>query len=400
MGVVKHSDRKHAILSASGASRWMNCTPSARIEERIKESRSIHADEGTLAHEFANIELEKHFERITQKEYNREIKKLRKHTLYYDGMEDEVAKYTEYVIEAFNVANQSSSGGATIQIEEKLDFSHIVEQGFGTGDSVIIADGVMEISDLKFGKGVKVFAEKNSQLMLYGLGALRIFDLAYDIQTVRLTIFQPRLDNVDSWDISVEDLHKWAEEEVKPKSELAYEGEGELKVGDWCKFCKAKAMCRAMAEHNLELAKHEFRDPHRLSEEEFLEIYSRIDMLVDWANSIGEFMLSEAISGKNWPGFKVVEGRANRKWSNEDQVIETLMNLGYSGPEYLKTSLKGIPEIEKLVGKTDFAPNLSSLVIKPQGAPTLVPESDKRPAMGIEQAKRDFGEPIEDEFYL
>lgn len=393
---MKHSDRKHAILSASGASRWMNCTPSARIEERIKESRSIHADEGTLAHEFANIELEKHFERITQKEYNREIKKLRKHSLYYDGMEDEVAKYTEYVIEAFNVANNSTAGGATIQIEEKLDFSHIVEQGFGTGDSVIIADRIMEIPDLKFGKGVKVFAEENAQLKLYGLGALRIFDLSYDIQTVRLTIFQPRLDHVDSWDISVEDLHKWAEEEVKPKSKLAYEGEGELKVGDWCKFCKAKAMCRAMADHNLALAKHEFRDPHRLSEGEIVDIYSRIDMLVDWANSIGKFMLDEAVAGKDWEGYKVVEGRSNRKWSDEGEVIETLTNLGYSNSDYSKSTLKGIPEIEKLVGKADFTPKLSGYVVKPQGAPTLVPESDKRPAMGIEQAKRDFAEELTD----
>lgn len=396
MEVVKHSNRKHAILSASGASRWMNCTPSARIEERIKESRSIHADEGTLAHEFANFELEKYFDRITEKEYNREIKKLRKNPLYYDGMEDEVAKYTEYVIEVFNVANQNTPGGATIQIEEKLDFSHIVEQGFGTGDSIVIADGIMEITDLKFGIGVKVFAEENPQLKLYGLGALRIFDLAYDIHTVRLTIFQPRLDHVDSWDIPIEDLQKWAEEEVKPKSQLAYEGEGELKVGDWCKFCKAKAMCRAMADHNLALAKHEFRDPHRLSEEEFLEIYSQIDLLVDWASSIGKFMLSEAIDGKEWSGFKVVEGRSNRKWSDEDQVIEILKGLGYSDSQISKSTLKGIADIEKLVGKNDFAPKLSDKVIKPQGAPTLVPESDKRPAMGIEQAKRDFGEPIED----
>lgn len=395
MDHVKHSARKHAILSASGASRWMNCTPSARIEEKIRETRSIHADEGTLAHEFANFELEKYFGRITEKEYNRETKKLRKHELYSDEMEGEVAKYVDYVIESFNVANQQK-GGATIQIEEQLDFSHIVEQGYGTGDSVIIADGVLEIPDLKYGKGVKVNAEKNSQLMLYGLGALRIFELAYEIQTVRLTIFQPRIDHVDSWDISVEDLYAWAENEVKPKSQLAYEGEGELQVGEWCKFCKAKAMCRAMSEHNLELAKHEFRDPHRLSEEELTDIYSRIDLLVDWANSIGKFMLDEAIAGKNWPGLKIVEGRSNRKWVDELKVSAKLQELGFKKTDYTKETLKGITDIERLVGKADFAPNLNPLVVKPQGAPTLVDESDKRPAMGIEQAKKDFAEEIEE----
>lgn len=389
MAEVKHSARKHALLSASGASRWLNCTPSARIEEKIKETRSVHADEGTLAHEFANFELEKHFGRITEKEYSRETKKLRKHELYSDEMGGEVAKYVDYVIETFNVAN-TQKGGATIQIEEQLDFSHIVEQGFGTGDSVVIADGVMEISDLKYGKGVKVFAKENPQLMLYGLGALRIFELAYEIETVRLTIFQPRLDHVDSWEISVADLYAWAENEVQPKSKLAYEGEGELKVGDWCKFCKAKAMCRATAEHNLELAKHEFRDPHRLSDEELIDIYSRIDLLVDWANSIGKYMLDEAVSGKDWPGFKVVEGRSNRKWADELKVIAKLEELGYKKPDFTKETLKGITDIERLLGKADFAPNLNSLVIKPQGAPTLVSESDKRPAMGIEQAKKDF----------
>lgn len=390
MAEVKHAARKHALLSASGASRWMNCTPSARIEEKIKEKTSVYAEEGTLAHEFANLELLKIFQKITEKEYNTEIKKLRKNTLYTSEMEPEVDKYVTIVLEAFSALNTKND--ATIQIEERLDFSHVVEMGFGTGDAVIIADSVIEIIDLKYGKGVKVSAQENAQLKLYGLGAVRLFELLYELKTIRLTIVQPRLDHVDTWEISVEDLIKWAEDEVKPKALLAYQGDGDLKVGDWCKFCKAKAMCRAMSEHNLELAKHEFRDPHKLSDEEMLEIYSRIDLLVDWANSIGRHMLDEAVDGKKWEGLKVVEGRSVRKWLDEDKVIGELKKLKFRKQDYTKEALKGLGDIERLVGKENFSTKFNSLIVKPQGAPTLVPEADKRPAMGLEQAKMDFAE--------
>lgn len=394
MAEVNHTARKHALLSASGADRWMNCTPSARIEEKVKDKTSTYAEEGTLAHEFANLELFKYFGNITEKEYNREIKKLRKHELYSDEMESEVEKYTEFCIQTFQESNTKND--AVVLIEEKLDFSHVVEHGYGTGDFGVVADKILDITDLKYGKGVRVSAERNSQLMLYGVGALRKYDLLYDIDFVRLTIVQPRLDHIDSFMIPKEDLLTWAEEEVKPKAALAYKGEGEQVVGDWCKFCKVKAVCRAMTEYNKELIKFEFRDPQQLNDQEMLEIYSRLDLLVDWAGSVKSHMLETALTGKVWKGLKLVEGRSNRKWQNEKAVENVLKSLGYTKSKYTKSALKGISDIEKLVGKADFKEKLSELVIKPQGAPTLVPESDKRPAFGSEQAKADFSGPIEE----
>lgn len=385
---VNHSARKHALLSASGASRWMNCTPSARLEENFEEKRSVYADEGTLAHEFGDIEIRHKLGLISKKVYNVEIAKLRKHELYSTEMEPEVAKYVEIVMEAYNVAKQKNPD-AVMLVEQRLDFSHLVEQGFGTGDNVIIADGVLDVIDLKYGKGVKVDADENSQLKLYGSGALREYELLYDIHTVRLTIVQPRLDHVSIWEISVDDLIAWGENEVKPKALKAYAGEGEQTPGEWCKFCKAKAVCRGLANENMKLAAFEFQDPHILSDKEVIEIYGQLSIFQDWASSVSSYILDEANKGKQWPGYKLVEGRSNRKWLDENKVIEVLQE-DYDENEYMNTKLAGIAAIEKLVGKANFGPKLNEFIVKPPGAPTLVPESDKRPAMGVEQAKLDF----------
>lgn len=386
--VVKHSARKHALLSASGASRWMNCTPSARLEEKFEEKRSVHADEGTLAHEFGDIEIRHKLGLISDKVYNAEIAKLRKHKLYSTEMEPEVAKYVEIVMEAYNVAKQKNPD-AVMLVEQRLDFSHLVEQGFGTGDDIIIADGVLDVIDLKYGKGVKVDAYENPQLKLYGSGALREYELLYNIHTIRLTIVQPRLDHVSIWEVSVDDLIAWGENEVKPKALKAYNGEGEQTPGDWCKFCKAKAVCRGLANENMKLAAFEFQDPHILSDKEVIEIYGQLSIFQDWASSVSSYILDEAIKGKQWPGYKLVEGKSNRKWLDEDKVIEILQE-DYAENEYIVSKLAGITAIEKLVGKANFGPKLNEFIVKPPGAPTLVPESDKRPAIGDEQAKLDF----------
>jgi hypothetical protein len=389
---VDHSTRKHALLSASGAHRWLHCTPSARLEEKFEESSpstsSVYADEGTLAHEFGDLNLKKAAGHITESVFDKEIKELKKHPLYSAEMEGEVDKYVTYVLEAFGVAKQKTPD-AVLMIEERLDFSHLVEQGFGTGDAGIIADGILEIIDLKYGKGIRVEAEENPQLMLYGSGALRSFDLMYDIHTVKMTIVQPRLDHISSWETKVNDLISWGEKTVKPAAAKAYAGEGVQKAGDHCKWCKVKAMCATLAAKNVALARHEFKDPHLLTEKQLLEVYEQQPMLVDWVNSVSEYLLAEALKGKQWPGYKIVGGRSQRKWVDEDKVIETL-ELSHDPKDFMVSKLAGIPAIEKLLGKKDFPVLLGGMVLLPPGKPTLVPESDKRPAMGIEQARLDF----------
>ena len=390
MSSVEHSTRAHALLSASGASRWMNCTPSARLEEKFDESStSTFAAEGTLAHEFGDVNLRFKNGEIDEKILNAELKKLRKDKNYTDEMESEVDKYVTIVMEAFAVA-KARTPDAKLLIEERVDFSHLVEKGFGTGDVCIVADGILDVIDLKYGKGVKVDADNNPQLMLYGSGALRNFEMIYDIHTVNLVIVQPRLDHLSEWQISTEKLIEWGEKEVRPKAAKAYQGKGLQKAGDHCKWCKVKAMCATLAAKNVKLAQHDFKDPHLLTESQIIEVYKQQPMLVDWVNSVAKYLLDEAVKGKKWQGLKLVEGRSNRKWTDEKKVQETLIENLFDEKEFTTTKLQGITAVEKLVGKSEFPTILGSLVIKPQGKPTLVPMSDKRPAMGIEQAKEDF----------
>jgi len=392
MKKVEHSQRKHALLSASGASRWINCPPSARMEEDIpSKGSSSFAQEGTLAHEFADLELriKTHTGKIGKgTDYDRWKDQKEKHktnALYDPKMDDHVKVYTDYVLEQFAVAKKKTVD-AVLKIEERTDFSYLVPEGFGTSDANIIADGLLEIVDLKYGKGVKVDAKKNSQLRLYALGLLRKFDLVYDITKVKMTIVQPRLDHIDSEILTVEELTQWAEEVVKPSADQAYAGEGDCNPGSWCRWCKAKPVCRALSNHNTELAKKEFADPKTLEDDELVAVYEQTGLLVDWANSVGQHLLEEALKGKSWPGYKLVEGRSNRKWQDEERAIEELSET-YGKDQIVNTKIKGIGDIEKLVGKGE----VNHLLIKPPGKPTLVPESDKRRALGVEQAKKDFG---------
>ena len=399
MSKQNHESRKHALLSASGASRWLTCTPSARLEEKFTESKSsIYADEGTLAHEFADLNLHWIFatEATDYKVREAELKKLRRHPLYSPEMEDEVEKYTNYVAETFKEA-RAKTKDAKLLIEQRLDFSHLVEQGFGTGDACIVADGVLDIIDLKYGKGVVVHAEENPQLKLYGAGALRAFELEYDIHTVKLTIVQPRLDHVSTFEISVKDLEKWGEEVVKPKAVQAYIGEGNQVAGDHCKWCKVKPMCKTLAEKNMDLAKHDFADPHLLNEKDLINIFEQQPMLVDWVSAVADYILKEALKGKKWLGYKLVEGRSNRRFSSEERVVDLLTKEGFSIDKFANTKLKGLGDLEKLLGKSKFEPVLGDLIIKPPGAPTLVPLADKRPEFNsAEQAKADFGTDTEE----
>lgn len=397
MAAPAHSERKHALLSASHAARWLACPPSARLEEKFKETcgfqdSSVYAEEGTLAHEFAELSLRMASGRISKVDYESALEALRAHELYSEEIEEQIEKYSTYVMEAFEHA-KTVVPDPVLFIEEKLDFSHIVEEGFGTGDSGIIADGIMEVIDLKYGKGVKVEACENPQLKLYALGALHNYEMLYDIHTVRLTIVQPRIDNIVSWDISVKDLYKWAFEVVKPIAEKAYVGKGIQKAGEHCKFCSVKAMCNTLAQRNIALAKHEFKDPQLLTEKQLIDVYKQIPMLVDWANSVGEFLFNKALAGEKVEGYKLVEAPSRRRWTNEEDVQAKLKEEGYTEEQFNTVKLKGISDIEKLVGKKNFPALMEGFVIKPQGNPILVPETDKRPEYkSLEQAKADFGE--------
>ena len=375
---------KHAKLSASSAHRWMNCNPSANLEREFADKSSEAAAEGSAAHALCEHKLRKALKQRSTRP-----------TSKYDSDEMEMYtdSYLEFVLEQIEIAKQHCADPFVL-IEQRLDFSCYVPDGFGTGDCLIVADKLLHIIDFKYGLGVLVDAEDNPQMMLYALGALRLFDALYDIDTVSMTIFQPRRENVSTWTISVSELEEWAEKTLRPKAELAFKGEGEFNPGPWCTFCKAAVKCRARAEAKLQLAKYEFAKPPLLPDEEIEAILSRLDDLPKWANEIAAYAQDAAINhGKQWNGYKLVEGRSNRKYTDESAVIASATAAGYR--DIFKKSLIPITEMEKLMGKKTFAEVLGGLVIKPQGKPTLVPASDKRPAI-YTGAKHDFTEFMEE----
>lgn len=368
----------HAILSASGAHKWLNCPPSARLEEPIPNKSSEYAAEGTLAHELGEITLRKELGEITTRKFNAEVKKVEADKLYTADMPDYVGIYVDTCLEKVAEAKAKTPDAVTC-IEQRLDFSQYVPQGFGTGDFVIIADGTMEICDLKYGKGVPVSAKNNPQMMLYGLGALNEYGFLYDIETVKMTIIQPRLDNISTFEISAADLMDWGEKGVKPLAELAFKGEGEFKAGEHCGFCRAKCTCKARADKNLELAKYEFRSSPELSNMDVADILGRVDELVKWATDVKEYALEQALQGVEYEGFKVVEGRSNRKYADQDVVADILMANDFTIDKiYKPRELQGLTNMEKIVGKKKLTQLVGDYIIKPPGKPTLVPEEDKR----------------------
>ena len=392
----KHSTRSHALLSASGASRWMHCTPSAKLEDEYGENKtSAYAQEGTLAHELSELYLRKDLlNTISEEEFEEAFENILSNELFNDEMLDVIPIYTDYCADQF-ISKQTDNELATIEIEQTLDLTEFVPESFGTADCIIISDGILEVIDLKYGKGIPVYAEWNNQLMLYGLGALRKYDTLYEINEVRLTIVQPRINNISSWHISVDDLLNWAVTELKPAADLAFSGEGELNAGGWCRFCAVRNKCRKLYEKQLELAKHEFCEPQLLSDEEIADVVKKAPKLVEWANSIADYAKQKAIhENKIWPGLKLVEGTSRRKWIDEDKAVEAIFERcpELSEDDIFTTKLNGISAIEKLVGKARFANTLSDLTIKPQGSPILVSIDDKRRALGIQQAQLDFGD--------
>lgn len=387
----------HALLSPSSASRWLACTPSAVLESQFPDTAGAAAAEGTLAHSLGELLIKKRLNLIPAKKYRVDLSEIQINGMHDAAMSEHADAYATYVLEQFAEA-QTRTKDAMLFLEQKLDLTEYVPDGFGTGDCVIIADGVLTIIDLKYGKGVPVSAVENKQMMLYGLGALNQFGHLYNIDTVRLTIYQPRLDNISTWEISAAELLQWGEAVLKPRAAQAFKGEGEFVPGDHCRFCKVKAQCRALADHNLSIAKYEFKMPALLELEEIADILGRVDGLIKWASSVETFALSEALAGKKFPGYKLVEGRSNRTYSDEAAIVDKLRESGYTDQQiYAPAKILGITAMETVVGKKEFNSLLSDLIIKPAGKPTLVPESDKRPELkSLDGAKADFAEELED----
>lgn len=381
----------HALLGPSGAKRWTECTPSARLEEQFPEEESTYAAEGTLAHKLAEQILRYNNKEITKKAFSTRINKIKADSLYSAEMQDYIADYANLVWETVNEV-KASCPDALVLFEQRLDFSEYVPDGFGTGDVVIVADDIVHVIDLKYGKGVGVSAVDNPQLRLYGVGAYLEHSMLYDIRKVRMTIIQPRLENISTEELTAEDLLTWAETEIKPRAALAYAGEGDFVVGDHCRFCRARKTCRARAEYNLELTKMEFEEPALLSDEEIGEVLKKADELAHWVKDITDYALAEAKKGKKFEGWKLVEGMSRRKYTDPDTVA---MRLGMDGWEddeiYKPKELIRITDMTKLIGKAKFEQLLSDLCVKPEGKPTLVPETDKRPELNTaDAAKADF----------
>lgn len=362
------SPSKHAMLSASSAHRWLNCTPSARLEQEFKDRQTEAAAEGTAAHALAEYKLRRALHQQAKRPVSR----------YANSEMDEYTEdYAQFVQEAIAEAKRYCAD-PVVHIEQRLDFSDYVPDGFGTGDCVIVADRRLHIIDFKYGQGVLVEAEHNPQMMLYALGALHVYDALYDVDEVSMTIYQPRRANVSTWTISVDELRAWAENELRPRAQLAYSGEGEYCPGAWCMFCRAAVKCRARAEEKLRLAQYEFAQPPVLTDGEIAGILGKLDDLVRWATDIREYALNAALSGVHFDGWKVVEGRANRRYTDEAAAAQAVIATGHDPYEH---RLLGISAMEKLLGRKKFSEVLGELVERPQGKPTLVPASDKRPEL-------------------
>lgn len=379
---------KHARLSASSAFRWINCPGSVALSDQCPTpASSSYADEGTLAHAIGELKLRYVNDEISKRQLNAKMKPLLQSEYYCGEMEEATGYYADAVIEALEAAGED----AELMIEQQFSLDRWVPEGFGTSDAVVIGGGVIQVIDLKYGKGIKVDARNNPQLRLYGLGAANLFDSLYDFDTVRMTIIQPRLDHISTEELPLSELLAWAEDDVKPRAQMAMDGTDYTAVGDWCRFCPAKAVCRKRAEYNLSIAKDDFRNPPLLSDEEIGEVLRRADELQHWVKDVGDYALEQALAGKQYDGWKLVEGRSVRKYADDLKVAEALKAAGYDEAMLYERKLYGISAMEKIVGKKRLTETLGDLIMKPAGKPVLVPESDKREAINTaEVAKADF----------
>ena len=388
----------HAKLSASGSEKWMTCTPSARMEEQFEDEGSEFAREGTFAHAVFEQEM-LHYQ-------GRPVDPLPVELFHFDSpaLRDYVRESVDYCKDRIKDA-YARCKDPVIYVERKLDFSRWVTEGFGTGDLVIITDDLVEVMDLKYGKGIYVDAKDNSQMRLYGLGAFNELADLYDIKRVRMTVLQPRLGNYSSEELSIADLLKWADDAVVPAAKLAWAGEGVFVPGPHCtsSFCKARYTCPARAAQALAVAKQEFGSiedaqppiPESLTLDRIAELLPKADLVIDWFTDLKAYALKQAEKGTTVPGYKLVEGRSNRKYSDQEAVAKALREAGVPDEIAYERSLLGITAMTDALGKKKFADVLGALVTKPEGKPTLVPEGDKRPAITSRaSALDDFSKPV------
>lgn len=379
----------HAKLSASGAKKWIACPGSVLLEGQMKEKPSAYAAEGTTAHALGEAKIRLALKEFTRAKYHKAIKDLQ----IDEDMEDYTDEYRDFVIEQFNEAKRETPD-AVLLLEQRLDFSEYVPEGFGTGDCLIVGDGRLQICDLKYGKGTRVSAEGNPQMRLYALGALAAYDIFYDIREIVMTIFQPRIDNIDTEILTVEELLKWGEA-LKPIARKAFEGTEEYCAGGHCDsgFCKGRPVCRAYADQKLAMARFDFAPPNTLDPEEISEILEHAEALSKWATLIKDYALDEAVNnGTEFPGYKVVEGRSNRTFCvDEMTIVERLIAKRFNEDDVWPRKLLSLGALEKYMGKKEFTKLLGEFVVKPPGKPTLVPVTDKRPARNsLAAATEDF----------
>lgn len=373
----------HAFLSPSASHRWLMCPPSAKLNAALPDQTSPYAKQGTDAHELCAF--------LVEKALGRDVKDPTENLDYYDEEMQMCAEgYTEFVMQELELAKQTCPD-TEVLIEQKVDFSKWVEGGKGTADCILLSDGTAEIIDYKNGLGVMVSSESeefggNPQLMCYSLGVIDMFDGIYNIDTIRMAIYQPRRDNLSVYEMSKADLLKWADEVLAPTAALAMKGEGEFKAGSHCQFCKCKATCRKRAEFNLEMAQYDFAMPDTLEDHEVEAILMKVDQLTSWADDVKEYALNQALQGKEYENFKVVEGRSVRKYTDEDAVAFAVKDAGF---DPFEKKLLGITAMTSLLGKKKFEDLLGGMIMKPPGKPTLVPKSDKRPALK-NTAQEDF----------
>lgn len=377
----------HAILSASAAHRWLACTPSARLEATLPESTSLYAEEGTLAHEIAALKLRKYVEPMSQRTFNSRLKQLQKHELY----QDEMLRHTDAYLEHVKQITIGCDFVPYVAIEVRVSFDKHVPEGFGTADCIIIGGNELHVFDFKYGKGVPVSAEQNPQMMLYALGALEKYSLLYDIDVVKMSIVQPRLDSVSTWGIPASDLRTWGEL-ISPLAQLAWAGEGEYVAGDHCRFCRAKATCRARSDYYLALDGFEKIKPPLISNEEVGRILLQAIDLQVWIEDLKQYALNECLNGNEVAGWKAVEGRAIRQWTDLDAAFETLKTNGIDEAMLYERKPITLAATEKLLGKAKFKDLVGNFVNIPPGKPALVQESDKRQAITRPSAQDDFGE--------
>ena len=370
----------HALLSASSSHRWLHCNPSARLEREFADRETTAAAEGTAAHALAEHKLKRRLKLRSERPVSP-----------FDTEEMEICTddYADFVMEQV-IKERRRDPDTQVFIEQRLDFSCYVPEGFGTGDCLIVSKGRLHIIDLKYGMGLLVDSEENPQMKLYALAALTQYEEQYQIKKVKLTIFQPRRENVSTWETSVAKLKKWATKDLVPKAQRAFKGEGEYCPGEWCIFCKAAVKCRARAEDKLRLAQSEFKMPPLLTDAEIESVLAKLPDIKKWADEIQEYALAKALAGKEWTGFKLVEGRSVRKFTDERAVVKAANEAGYH--DIYKQTLISLTEMEKLMGKAEFSKVLGALVTKPQGKPTLVPDTDKRQAISVSNPKSEFSE--------